>query len=312
MIRFMARVCAVCGNERFVPFLEKDGYWIVRCVACSFLFVHPPPDPTILRALYTDPAYFRSEGPFGYADYAALRPFWEAQARERLSVIERYTPPGTLLDVGCATGIFLKVAQERGWAVVGIEIAPEAAREAERLTGCRIVASPEPFLEEGRTFDVITLWEYLEHVPDPRAELHRLHRLLRPGGLLALSTPNAGQRLAQRAPALWKEFKPPEHLSFFTVETLHRLLVGCGFDVLRVRAIAPEYRAPEWIERTIARARQRLGDRQDRRTPVWFLASIARRIVRWSVIVHHTILLSPVEYAAGLEVYARKRSAPTR
>ncbi len=302
----MERACAVCGSDRFVPFLEKDGYRIVRCAACAFLFVYPPPDSATLHALYTDPAYFRSEGPFGYADYAALRAFWETQARERLLVIERYVARGTLLDVGCASGIFLRVAQERGWKVSGIEIAPEAACEAERLTGCRIVSSPEPLLREGRTFDVITLWEYLEHVPDPRAELQRLSRLLRPEGLLALSTPNAGQRLAQRAPALWKEFKPPEHLSFFTAETLLRLLAACGFRELCVRAIAPDYRAPEWIERGIARARQRLGDRHDRRTPFWFLYSIARRAVRWTVIAYHKLFLSPLAYAGGLEVYARK------
>jgi len=302
----MERACAVCGSDRFVPFLEKGGYRIVRCATCAFLFVHPPPDPATLHALYTDPAYFRGEGPFGYADYAALRAFWEAQAHERLLRIERYVARGTLLDVGCAIGIFLQVAQERGWKASGIEIAPEAAREAERLTGCRIVPSPEPFLREGRTFDVITLWEYLEHVPDPRVELQRLSRLLRPGGVLALSTPNAGQRLVQRAPALWKEFKPPEHLSFFTAETLRRLLAACGFQVLCVRAIAPDYRAPEWIERGIARARQRLGDRHDRRTPFWFLYSIVRRVVRWAVIVHHKLFLSPLAYAEGLEVYARK------
>jgi SAM-dependent methyltransferase len=304
------RACAVCGGDRFAPFLEKDGYRIVRCTACSFLFVHPPPAPEVLRALYTDPAYFRSAGPFGYADYAALRPFWERQARERLAVIERYANRGTLLDVGCATGIFLKIAHERGWSVSGIEIAPEAAREAERLVGCPIVPSPEPLLRDGRTFDVVTLWEYVEHVPDPRAELQRFNRLLRPDGVLALSTPNAGQRLVRRAPALWKEFKPPEHLSFFTVETLLRLLAACGFHVLRVRAIAPDYRAPEWIERGIARARRHLGDRRDRRTPLWVLPAIARRLVRWSVVAHHKILLSPLEYAEGLEVYARKAGSP--
>ncbi|MCS7156825.1 MAG: class I SAM-dependent methyltransferase [Blastocatellia bacterium] len=305
----MERACAVCGSDRFAPFLEKNGYGIVQCTECTFLFVHPPPDPAILHALYADPAYFRSEGPFGYEDYAALRPFWEAQARERLAVIERYAARGTLLDVGCATGIFLKVARERGWTVSGIEIAPEAAREAERLAECRVVPSPEPFLHEGRLFDVITLWEYLEHVPDPRTELHRFHQLLRPGGLLALSTPNAGQRLVRRAPALWKEFKPPEHLSFFTAETLLRLLSACGFHVLRVRAIAPNYRAPEWIEHRIARARQCLGDRHDRRTPLWFLYSITRRIVRWTIIGHHKLLLSPLAYAEGIEVYARKEGA---
>ncbi|GBC76762.1 Demethylrebeccamycin-D-glucose O-methyltransferase [bacterium HR08] len=302
----MARACAVCGDDRFAPFLEKNGYTIVRCSACSFLFVHPPPTPETLRALYTDPSYFRGAGAFGYADYAALRPVWEARARERLAMIERYVERGTLLDVGCATGIFLRVAQERGWVVSGIEIAPEAAREAERLTGRPIIASPAPLLREGRVFDVITVWEYLEHVPDPRAELRRLNRLLRPGGLLALSTPNAGHRVVSRAPARWTEFKPPEHVSFFTARTLTRLLAACGFHVLRVRPIVPDYRAPDHIERGLAHLRERLGDRHDRRTPLWFLFSIARRLVRWTLIAHHKIFLSPLDYAEGLEAYARK------
>ncbi len=300
------RTCAVCGGSRFAPFLEAHGYTIVRCQACAFFFVHPPPAPDVLRALYTDPSYFRSTGPFGYEDYAALRPTWEAQARERLTRLERYVERGEVLDVGCATGIFLAIARERGWTVSGIEIAPEAAREAERLTGCPIASSPEPFLREGRTFDAITLWEYLEHVPDPRAELRQMNRLLRPGGVLALSTPNAGHRTVRRAPERWKEFKPPEHLSFFTVSTLSRLLTTCGFHVLSVHPIAPDYRAPEWLERGIARLGQRFGNRHDRRTPLWPLFSIARRLVRWTVMAHHHLVLSPLDYAEGLEVYARK------
>lgn len=302
----MPRTCAVCQHDRFAPFLEKNGYTIVRCLTCSFLFVHPPPAPETLQALYTDPSYFRSRGPFGYTNYEAERAVWEAQARARLSVIERYVSGGELLDVGCATGIFLRVARERGWRVCGIEIAPEAAQEAHRLTGGPIFSSADPLLQEGRTFDVITLWEYLEHVPDPRAELQRMSRLLRPGGLLALSTPNAGQRRVQRAPALWREFKPPEHVNFFTARTLRRLLSACGFHTLLLRPIAPDYQAPEWIEHQIARARLRLGDRHDRRTPLWFFYSIARRAVRWTVILHHTLWLSPLDYAEGIEAYARK------
>ena len=304
----MTMNCSVCLSDQRRPFLEKNGYQIVRCHACGFLYVHPRPGQDELEAFYQNPNYFQGDDDYGYAAYADEREVIERQATERLALIERRAARGRLLDVGCAAGYFLRVAKERGWQVDGIEISPAAAQSAEQLLGQRLHLALEAFAATPESFDVVTLWEYIEHVLDPRDELRRVARLLKPGGLLALSTPNTGQFRAQRQPETWREFKPPEHLSFFTVETLTVLLRACGFEPVLTRGVAPDICAPERVQRWIDQLRQSLGDRHTRTTPFWWVYSLARRVLRMPTNLYHRLFLSPFDYCQGIEVYARKGS----
>jgi SAM-dependent methyltransferase len=288
------------------PFLAKHGYQIVQCQRCGFLYVHPRPSPDALTAFYQHPRYFQSDEAYGYSAYAADREEIERQASERLTFIERLMKPGRLLDLGCAAGYFLNVAKARGWQVEGIEVSQVVVQSAEHLLGQRIQPTLEAACFGSDSFDVATLWEYIEHVPDPRDDLQRVHQLLKPGGVLALSTPNAGQPRVRRYPDVWREFKPPEHLSFFTVETLTTLMGACGFEPVIIRVIAPEIRPSERVQRWIDQLRQSLGDRHTRSTPLWWIYSIARRGLLLPTWLHQKVFLSPVDYCQGIEVYGRK------
>jgi len=304
--------CRVCQGPRTTPFLQKAGYQIVQCPDCGFLYVNPQPSQADVNRFYQDPAYFQGREDYGYADYFAEREMIERQAADRLRRIERLTHRGKLLDLGCASGFFLKVAKDRGWTVEGVEISGVVSRSAEQLLGQPVQPSLSAAQYAVGSLDVVTLWEYIEHVLDPREELLQVNRLLRPGGIAALSTPNAGNARARAHPEQWREFKPPEHLSFFTVHTLLRLLRDCGFEPVVTRGIAPQYEPAAKWQRLSAVCREALGDRHSRTTSLWWVYSVVRRLILYPTIVQHRLLMSEFDYCEGIEVYARKAKSKER
>src|SRR5262245_48717670 len=224
----------------------KDGLEIVRCPGCGLLFRATLPSPEDLPGLY-DRSYFqaeeRSEGGEGYADYVGEAELHRLNAQRRLSLLEGFTAPGSLLDVGCAAGFFLDEARRRGWQVTGVELSSEMAESASGTLGHGHVirgSFVEHQWDEG-TFDCVTMWDYIEHTIDPLSELHLARSLLRPGGLLALSTGDAGSFAARLSGRRWHLLTPRHHNYFFTRGSLLRGLERAGFSVLVARHFGARY-----------------------------------------------------------------------
>lgn len=225
---------------------RKDGHDVLRCRSCGLRFRADLPSPDDLPALYGT-AYFHSgqvsEHGEGYADYVAEEDLHRLNARRRLGLLEGFVPPGSLLDVGCAAGFFLDEAQRRGWTVSGSELSPEMASWAADELGIDGVAQG-PFLEhewEPGGFDLVTMWDYIEHTLDPAAELRRASELLRPGGLLALSTGDAGSLLARLSGRRWHLLTPRHHNYFFTRKALLLTLEGAGLTAVLSRYLSARY-----------------------------------------------------------------------
>lgn len=208
------------------PGLGRHGP-IVRCRRCGQVYTDPQPAPADLLA-----AYREVEDP----SYLAQRVGREHTFRMLLGELhEIVSPPGRLLDVGCYTGVFAAAAAAAGWQVTGLELSRWAAAVARRDTG---LAIHECTLDElpvaPGSLDVVTLWDVIEHLSAPRASLGRVAALLRPGGVLGLSThfldTAAARLLGSRYP-----FLMDMHLSHFTVATLMRMLEASGFEVVGVR-----------------------------------------------------------------------------
>ncbi len=229
--------CPLCGGGPIRPLYDRleDGIGLDRCLSCGLRTVRPYPSAAQVAALYTAD-YFRSPQPqrLGYEDYGALRPALEATFRRNLLVLRRHAPPGRLLDVGCAEGTFLALAaREAGYEVSGVEISAEAAARARAASGAPVHAGTLADLPRPeRPYDVVTLWDVLEHTTDPAEVLARVAGVLRPGGILALTVPDP-DGLAGRAMGRWwfGYAKVREHPVFFRRATLRAALVRAGFEV---------------------------------------------------------------------------------
>jgi predicted TPR repeat methyltransferase len=138
---------------------------------------------------------------------------------------------GRLLDVGCHTGIFLDVARKAGWETFGVEPSRWSADRA-RARGLRVADGTLAEVElPGESFDVITMWDVIEHLADPAEELRRAHRLLRPNGLLAVSTMNVASWFPRLLGRRWPWYMQM-HLYYFTPATLRQMLDRTGFEMV--------------------------------------------------------------------------------
>lgn len=260
----MALKCPVCAGAA-AAWLEKDGVEIQRCAACGVGFWRP--DPAFRSAALYDGAYFEGGdlGP-GYDDYAALELALRRNFARRMAALGRPAPGARLLDLGAAYGFAVDEAQRAGWRACGLEVSAQAARRAAGLVGGVVVradAVRTPFATG--SFGAITLWDVLEHLPEPHAVMAEVARLLAPGGRVALTTGDAGSLAARISGAHWHLLTLPEHLYFYSRESLRRLLSAHGLHVVSMRAESSLYPLGYLAERL----RKTLLRRPARRAPRW-------------------------------------------
>ncbi len=227
----VAAECCVCGPIQASLIRKEEWRTIVQCPRCRLVFCANV-SYADTQHLYEE-EYWGGEADVGYSEYL-VNPEVHAQwNRTKQSGILRAgkRPPGRLLDVGCATGDWVAGAGEMGWKASGIEISRYAGEIAQKK-GLDIhigTLLDAPFPE--REFDVITMWDVIEHVPDPVLEARKLFALLKPGGALVLATPNVGSLRARRERASWHGFRvSQEHILFFTPSTIATVLRKAGFQ----------------------------------------------------------------------------------
>ena len=221
--------CNLCGatDERLL-FL-KDGFRIVKCNSCGLIFVNPRPKKEYLQKLYSKGYYRISKNDsIGYRDYEADRRYHIANFKKLLDSIESFKEGGRLLDVGCAVGFLLEEAKAQGWDVYGAEMSFYAVNKA-REKGLNVFAGDITDTGfENNFFDVITCLGTIEHLPNPVAAIRKISRILKDDGLFVLSTPDAGGLIGGRR----FQYKPKEHLYYFTNETIKRMFEREGFKIL--------------------------------------------------------------------------------
>jgi 2-polyprenyl-3-methyl-5-hydroxy-6-metoxy-1,4-benzoquinol methylase len=200
---------------------------LVRCRHCTFQYVNPRLREGLIFSSYTDgadPTYVS-----------------QIDARERtfahsLAEIEHAVgAPGTMLDIGTAAGAFVAAANARGWKAEGCEPNRWLAQWGASHYGITI-RQGSVFEQEypERSFDVVTLWDVIEHTLNPREMLEHCHRLLKPGGVLVVNYPDIGSTVARALGRRWL-FLTSVHLYYFDRTTITRMLATTGFKVERLR-----------------------------------------------------------------------------
>jgi SAM-dependent methyltransferase len=204
----------------------------LRCDECSFVTAHPSTILDGLDHLYQGD-YFRGDE---YADYLGDKRIIQKNFRRWLKTVRRFVPSGSLVDVGCAYGFFLELAQQH-FRSFGYDVSEEAVEYAGSQLG--VTAKCQDFLSDSGVFpdsiDAITMWDVVEHLPNPRQFIQHSAQVLKPDGFLFITTGDIESWVARRQGRKWRLIHPPTHLQYFSKVTLTRLLNRCGFDVVKVQ-----------------------------------------------------------------------------
>lgn len=230
--RATPRPCHCCGENHRLSFLyRKRGYAIIRCQVCGLKYVDQLPSRDELVHLYSEEFFAVGRKFSGHHGSAGL-----VNAQQRVEAVRRLPSVGRKrwLDVGCAIGDFLVCAATVVDDVAGIELSAFAADQA-RMRGITVTSGDFLTVEVSQaSFDVVSMWDYLEHVPNPTATLSKAFEVLKPGGYLALSTGDVDSLLARLAGRFWHLMIPPRHLYFFSPATIRRLLTTAGLNVVEI------------------------------------------------------------------------------
>ncbi len=226
--------CDLCNHDDAELLVVKLGFHVVRCRNCSLVYVNPRPKLEALSAQYEVGSFFEHQVT------RANDESWRPEAQARLELINRLHPTrGALLDVGCSAGWFMSVAQEAGWKVSGIDVsAPAIGYSKSRGFDAKVATLDDHGFAPG-SFDVITMFDCIEHMPSPMRALQAVRTLLAPGGIVMITTPNVDgffprltYRILARPFGAWDHPGPPGHIYQFGMRTMSAALERSGFAVI--------------------------------------------------------------------------------
>ncbi|MCL5997771.1 MAG: methyltransferase domain-containing protein [Chloroflexi bacterium] len=282
------RVCPVCGtyDHTFLYRPKHSPGDVVLCKRCGLVYVSPIDD---WKSIISDGPNqgHELESILHSSDLRDIADCWELgllptklneneairiNAARCLKAIEHYQPGrGRLMDYGCGWGFFLQAAKERGWDICGLEPLPGHAVYARAMTQANIVTDTlHDNTFPADYFDAITALQVFEHLPNPAAELRKLHRIMRPEGVLLIEVPNIDTWSVRLLGKRHRHFVE-DHLNYFSASTLCLLLKNSDFDVLEscitprqmtIHHLVKDWGArfmPHFISEVTARSIQRLG-----------------------------------------------------
>lgn len=227
--------CAVCGGEETRTLYVKEGYPIARCARCGLVYATPRAPAARILGRYSRDYFWHEYLPsLGVVEGRFHLERFDARYRPLLDAIAARVSGRRLLEVGCGAGFFLKSAERAGWSATGIELSEEAAGFAEEHLHLRVhrVRAEEMPLPPA-SIDAAVMLDVIEHLFDPRAVLQAIAHALAPGGLLVVATPNFDSLSRQLLGPAWAVLNPLEHVYYFHVASLRRLLAASGFTDVR-------------------------------------------------------------------------------
>lgn len=242
-LRTRLRVAGDAGPDGLIPTTDRFGAAladIVRCGRCGHMQLERFPAESELATAYEQAAS---------DDYIEEEAGQRETARRSLEAIERHVAPGALLDVGCWVGFLMAEAETRGWQTTGIEPSDFASAFARGRLGLdvRTVGLFEAELPV-QAYDAIVLGDVFEHLRDPGRALDRIKELLAPYGIVSITVPDAGSRLARAMGRRWWSVIPT-HLQYFTRASAQEILRRHGLEVVETATSPKAFTVRYYLDR---------------------------------------------------------------
>jgi len=225
--------CIICKSADIkqirIKKIDHTGY---QCGACSFVFLWPQPNLKEIADIYKEP-YYKSWGVFTGEEKPETARLKRGTSDRYLKRVMLYRKSGKLLDIGSAFGYLMEVAGGHGFDVYGVELSHFSSTIAKKKFGSKVF---EGKLEDSRFpnahFDVITMFDLIEHIPQPLEFMREVRRIIKPGGFIAITTPDTGS-LSHKLLGYggWFHFKF-EHLGYFNGKSIEQLARCTGFALV--------------------------------------------------------------------------------
>lgn len=235
-------ICPICHNLKNSKLYNLDRGELVSCDHCQTIFYTPRPTLQELADYYNTSDYRQC-----YEDSAMTgQNFAQNRYKQLIEILNSYAPDvlslenKKLLDVGCGVGDLLAIASNHGWDVTGTEISPEASMEANQKLNNRVLTGDLLNLDIAEnSFDLITIYHVIKHLIEPVSILEKIHKLLKPGGVAFIETPNIASLGAKIKGKNWSHIIPPEHITYFKPSSLKYTLKKAGFEEFKVITNSP-------------------------------------------------------------------------
>jgi 2-polyprenyl-3-methyl-5-hydroxy-6-metoxy-1,4-benzoquinol methylase len=233
--------CLLCDSESLTfildlkdYFLSGENFKIYKCEKCGLLITRPLPDLSRLSDYYASAKYIshsdKQTDIFGKV-YHQVRKYTH---RRKYRLIKSFSSGKDILDIGCATGEFIKYCADKGMITLGIEPNEKARKFAINEYGLRVGEESELAIHKTASFDVITMWHVLEHVPDINQRMADIFRLLRNDGTAFIALPNHASYDAAYYKEYWAAWDVPRHLYHFDRQSFRKLAEKHGFELISI------------------------------------------------------------------------------
>ena len=221
----LVKKCLLCNSAKFTNYYTKFKIPVVKCVKCGLIFSKKKPKN--FNDLYSGDEYLN----FNLKSYQKNRIYrMNRFGKERVKILQNFKKKGKLLDIGCGNGWFLEAAKKKYSRCAGVEFSDSLRNWLE--SNLKVKTYKEIGLVKNKTYDIVTAFDLIEHVPDPKAFLKQMKSKLKKGGIILIYTPNVESLGFDFLREKNNLLCPPCHLTYFSKNTFHKLSKECGLKIL--------------------------------------------------------------------------------
>ncbi len=241
--------CPCCSKEfsdsTFLFKKANANYY--KCNNCQLVYQNPQPVYELTEEIYDGEHYHERYINSSYIYFPTSKIYLDEINKE---LKNRIYPSGTnLVDIGCGIGYFLYIAKQNNYKVLGIDISKWASKYAKEKFDIDVIAGN--FLEmniKENEYDIVTLWQTIEHLPNPNDFIKKIFFILKPGGYICIATPDVNSWIAMFYKKHWNCFMPDEHISLFNFNSMKTILELNNYNPITIKRIHERQLIPEQYE----------------------------------------------------------------